>query len=1105
MRAPAAIFASLIALALAIVPLASGEDESSAAHWVELAREAGQNCKAGELDRAAEALDALAVDLSGAIGRDHDAVALVEIARSQVTRALGQSPTPLPASDSEAGELAPEVAEAFSSLRACTRVRLPKPSSELLDPSLQAEAMPSALPGGDFATQLEAARGLARKGQYEAAARAARRAEALSRAEADPTARANAASTLALLQLQVGDFEQAAKSARQADRAAARASDPLTRIAMARLFTAMRHLEKASEILDASEAAAAGDPAVAAELAEARGDFALALGAPGRAIDAFDFAVEGHRERYGTEHPSTASVLQLRGQAHRMAGDLPAAQRDLREALEIRERRYGAAHPEAARTRNALGIVLADLGDWVRADAVFGEALEALDRELGKRHPEVITVRANRVLVEWGREESEVEAFHYAAILDGLVATYGEDHPVASEARRNLARMQEVLGDAEAAEALLDAALASQTRSLGAGHPSLARTRMARGRFFARAGRYSEAHRELTAAVDGLRAHHGDEHPLVARARTARAQVATALGRGGEAWSDAREAARVFDLYLQRSFGAMPDRQRVLLAADAARVVGALASLDARGVADARAVYAALIPQRDAVLRSIATDQRRRRSEAAESFETLRQLRERYVAAVLSDGAEAAARGRELAEAIDAEESVLGLTRGGMRERDASEILHAACQRMPRDAALIEYVAYDRVQRRAASARHGLDPRPHYLAMVVRPQGGAGSARECAVDRIDLGPAAPIDEAADRFATAMQEQRGDDAAARAALSRLVLMPLEKTLGQSANWWVIPDASLWGVPFAALPDPASKDGRYLAERVVLGTLTSIHELADIQAEARVAAGPTLLFGAPEFGSREAGAGPRVLTASGPCRMNPFEPLPGTVQELETLAALLPNARVVAGSDAGKRRLLRELEARPSVVHLATHAYFAGFAARDAGCGSEMPERDRELALGRSTVVPNPLLLSGIALAGANDPEATANDGSVGGILTALEASGLDLSAARLVVLSACDTGAGLHHRGQEVQGLRFGFRASGADSLLTSLWRSNDVVTRKLMHDFYSALRTNGASGDDLFQGPRALRAAQLARIESERRLGLTKPLTWANFVFSGVY
>ncbi|MCH8890763.1 MAG: CHAT domain-containing protein [Myxococcales bacterium] len=122
---------------------------------------------------------------------------------------------------------------------------------------------------------------------------------------------------------------------------------------------------------------------------------------------------------------------------------------------------------------------------------------------------------------------------------------------------------------------------------------------------------------------------------------------------------------------------------------------------------------------------------------------------------------------------------------------------------------------------------------------------------------------------------------------------------------------------------------------------------------------------------------------------------------------------------------------------------------------------------------------------------------------GGILTAYEVSGLDLASAGLVVLSACDTGTGLKLRGQEVQGLRWGFRAAGARALVTSLWRSNDVATSRMMRSFYEALVSEDLKADAL-RGAEALRRAKLAQLASETRLGIRRPLIWANFIFSGV-
>ena len=50
---------------------------------------------------------------------------------------------------------------------------------------------------------------------------------------------------------------------------------------------------------------------------------------------------------------------------------------------------------------------------------------------------------------------------------------------------------------------------------------------------------------------------------------------------------------------------------------------------------------------------------------------------------------------------------------------------------------------------------------------------------------------------------------------------------------------------------------------------------------------------------------------------------------------------------------------------------------------------------------------------------------------------------------------------------------------------------------------YAAL-VGGKLSPDVFRGAEALRRAQLAQVEAERRFGLQQPATWANFIFSGV-
>ena len=171
----------------------------------------------------------------------------------------------------------------------------------------------------------------------------------------------------------------------------------------------------------------------------------------------------------------------------------------------------------------------------------------------------------------------------------------------------------------------------------------------------------------------------------------------------------------------------------------------------------------------------------------------------------------------------------------------------------------------------------------------------------------------------------------------------------------------------------------------------------------------------------------------------------------------------------------------------MLHLATHAYFcprAGFS-------------------GNVRLDENPLLYSGLVLAGANrvvngeieyGSESTpAEDG----ILTSLEASGLNLMGTDLVVLSACQTGVGEVENGEGVYGLRRAFQLAGARSVVMSMFQVPDKSTQTLMTRFYD----NWLSGQSKSQ---ALRNASLSIIEERRaEHGGAHPLFWGGFVLVG--
>jgi CHAT domain-containing protein len=212
---------------------------------------------------------------------------------------------------------------------------------------------------------------------------------------------------------------------------------------------------------------------------------------------------------------------------------------------------------------------------------------------------------------------------------------------------------------------------------------------------------------------------------------------------------------------------------------------------------------------------------------------------------------------------------------------------------------------------------------------------------------------------------------------------------------------------------------------------------------------------------------------------------FPPLPGTQQEGEALKAMMPGSTWWSRAKATEAAVKQV--AAPAILHIATHGFFLA----DLAFGSASDRRGIQISVSQltSTRVENPLLRSGLALAGANLRKSADDDG----VLTALEVAGLDLWGTKLVVLSACETGVGEVRSGDGVYGLRRALVLAGSESQILSLWKVDDDATRDLMIDYYTGLK--GAAGRS-----EALRQVQLKMLASRDR---QHPYYWASFIQSG--
>jgi CHAT domain-containing protein len=447
------------------------------------------------------------------------------------------------------------------------------------------------------------------------------------------------------------------------------------------------------------------------------------------------------------------------------------------------------------------------------------------------------------------------------------------------------------------------------------------------------------------------------------------------------------------------------------------------------------------------------------------------------------------------------------------RSRESDARLAQRLEALPASSALVSYVRCE---------PDGDDA--FYLAFV-------SPATRAAPIVAKLGAAREIDALVSRTCMAARNSLDLDEyrSVAAELRKRVFDPLAEALRGAREILVIPDGALALVNFAALP---VGDSAYLVESGVLfRTLCAERDLAPLD-DATVDETPSgrglLALGGPSFDGRvpllakadvsstSSLGRPRSASVELPASYAAlsFHPLPGAAAEIARVKSLwlasLPTATdrhddsdgvLSFTGDAATEANFKEHAPGRRVLHIATHGFFvrserAARASNARGVSSSRPP------LVVSTALPlepseDPLLLSGLAFAGANH-RGDATDDADDGILTAEEIAHLDLSSVDCAVLSACETGLGEIASGEGIFGLRRAFQLAGVRSLVVSLWPVDDDTTSAWMTEFYGAGIADG--GDTAV----AVRAASLATLEARRSRGESEhPYYWCAFMAIG--
>jgi CHAT domain-containing protein len=810
-------------------------------------------------------------------------------------------------------------------------------------------------------------------------------------------------------------------------------------------------------------------------------------------------ALKMRQEILGPDNPEVANSLLNVGLYYRHLGEIREAEDAYLRALAIREKSLGPDHPAVSFVLHNLGyLYYYDLRDYTRAQTMYERSLAIKQKALGPEHPLVAMTLGNMGLLQWkNRDYGRAEAYYQRA-LEIIRKNEGDESSDVANYILNLGIVYKESGDYARGEACYRKALAIWEKTEGKGHPEVSIALESLGILFRDKGDYQTAEPFLQRAIDIEVTEEGADHPDVANTLVILARLYEAKGDMARAVEYQSRAAAIEEKNIATNLSLGSERQKLSYFSSLAKEADRRISLHVRSAPTdpgARDLALTMVLQRkgrvlDALADTSASLRRGLNSQDQALLDKLNDTTARLARLVLEGRlGESAADHENAVKALEAQrdqlEEDLSRRSAGVYQPSRPATIEAIRNLISEDAALIEFAVYHPSDPRVPIERD-IPAELRYVAYIIR--------NRSEVEWRDLGPAKDIDSAIDAFREALADPRRHDVARLArALDGRVLQPLRSSLGQARQLLVSPDGRLNLVPFAALVD---ESGHYLLERYSFTYLTSGRDLLRSRMQ-RQSKSPPVVIADPAYGSPallaatdKPGAGdsshgvePRVDFSQ-----VFFTPLPGATEEVRALKAILPQATFFTREQATKA-VINKLNG-PAILHIATHGFFL----QD---GTQIAAEDRNREVGKDHTrlnkwiahVDNPLLRSGLALAGANH----SSDGNTDGILTALEVAALDLWGTKLVVLSACDTGVGDVRNGEGVYGLRRALVLAGSESQIMSLWAVSDLSTRDLIIAYYKAVMQGVGRGE-------ALRQAQLQMLKDSRR---RHPYYWAGFIQSG--
>jgi len=845
----------------------------------------------------------------------------------------------------------------------------------------------------------------------------------------------------------------------------------------------------------------------------------------------------------GKEHPDYATSLNNLAELYRVMGNYSQAEPLLLEALEIKARTLGKKHPDYAILINNLALLYADMGNYSQAETLYREGLEITAKVFGKEHPDyAISLNNFAELYRTIGNYSQAEPL-YREALEVRAKVFGKEHPDYAQSLNNLAALYYSIDNYSQAETLLLEALEIKAKALGKEHSDYAASLNNLALLYANMGNYSQAEPLYREDLEITAKAFGKEHPDYATSLNNLALLYADMGNYSQAEILHKEVkeirAKVLGkehpdytnslnslAFLYANIGNYPQAE-ILYREAIQNKINQIENLLPALSEKERKSYIESIQFYFESFYAFALEYYEQKPEIVEElfnlqlitkaliFQSTQKMQEQILnsndAELIEEYNLWKAKRGELARAIQMtkeEQKSAGLdlealqAEANQMEKELSKKstelsgflnLKAlkwqdAQAKLKKGEALVEMIrlrTYEDVNDTV------------YVALILTPESQIPQLLSIKNGKELEG------KYKDYYSTKIGRQQEDKYS-----YNQYWKPLKTYLEGVKKVYFSPDGVYHQINLLTLQNPETEE--YLIDEVEIQLLGSPKDLIAFNSEKQNFKDYQIyLFGYPQYADYPN----QKNTEKGNNRNLEFEELlirneglkvdttlrfinaggkisilEGTLNEINNISKLAENQGIIPKKfldlEANEENI-KELKS-PTFLHIATHGFFL------ENLPKENQDRVGFTGISEKKFTENPLLRSGLLLAGAEKTWQGHKFEGEDGILTAEEVIMIDLSGTELVVLSACETGLGEINNGEGVYGLQRSFQQAGAKSVIMSLWKVSDVATQKMMSLFYENLLIKKQSTREAFKN------AQL-----ELREEFSSPYFWGAFVFIG--